>query len=1105
MKKSVRVEQLRSTIKQFSNMTATHLILRTLRHFWKQNLALALGVAISTAVITGALIVGDSVQYSLEKIAALRLGKITHTVSAGDRYFTSSLAARLEQEIARPVAPLLILEGAASGQGGQYHLPKVQVLGIDGRFPEVAGSAPRLKSVSPRQAFISRNLSGRLNLKVGDEVLIRIKKLSLIPLNAPFVTDEGLIRPLTVKVAGILEEEEMGRFSLKNIQAAPFNIFLSLDFLNEAMGAEDKANQLLIAAGDKVGKTEIEQALSRSWNLEDINLELRYNPRQNAWEATSGRVFIDEPIQQALQAAPLPKEFILTYFVNSLAFKGRETPYSFVSTLPDEELQAGEMIINQWLAEDLGARKGDTIGIKYFVIGPLRELEERSARFTVKKVAPLEGQWADESLMPNLPGLSDAGNCRDWETGVPVNLEKIRNKDEAYWKQHKGAPKAYISYTAARDLWRSRFGESTIIRFTGRDASSAAIETAIKNSIDPFQLGFKVEAVRENAQLAAQSGVDFSQLFLGLSFFLVAAGILLTVLLFILNTERRMAQIGTLYFLGFTRRQVKGMLLAEGLLISLAGAGLGLGLAIAYNQAVFAALNSIWADIVRTQTLVSVFRPLSLLEGFAVSILISLLAIFIYLSRLLRQGPHSLQAGTAKQERAWPGTLKNALMYLGWAAAIALVTWSYARNEFRDAGIFFAAGALLLASSLLGVEKWFRKRKEAHGPFRMAMPRLIAQNISRNPNRSFLVAALFAVAAFLIVSTGANRKDFFIDAQAKNSGTGGFLFFAESTIPVLHNLNDAAVRFDAGLGKGYRIVHLQARAGDDASCLNLNRTASPQILGAEPEELAGRFSFVSQTEALDEANPWASLEGELGENTIPAIADQTVIQWGLGLKVGDTLQYLDENGARLNLKLIGGLANSIFQGNVLISRDNFLRRFPSVSGANLFLIEGRPEEKAAIQEELGQAFRDHGWAMEEAAARLAEFNSVENTYLSIFMALGGLGLILGAIGLGVVLARNLLSRRNELGLLQAVGFPKALILRTIVLEHFYLLLAGAGIGLGCSLLATLPSWLNPHIAVSPWSIVLLIGLTFLNGMAWIVLISRRFLARGRVIDALREE
>ena len=61
---------------------------------------------------------------------------------------------------------------------------------------------------------------------------------------------------------------------------------------------------------------------------------------------------------------------------------------------------------------------------------------------------------------------------------------------------------------------------------------------------------------------------------------------------------------------------------------------------------------------------------------------------------------------------------------------------------------------------------------------------------------------------------------------------------------------------------------------------------------------------------------------------IPAIADETVIKWGLGLEVGDTLHYINSNGGTMELLLIGGLAPSVFQGNVIISNQRFLEQFP---------------------------------------------------------------------------------------------------------------------------------------------------------------------------------
>jgi hypothetical protein len=340
-----------------------------------------------------------------------------------------------------------------------------------------------------------------------------------------------------------------------------------------------------------------------------------------------------------------------------------------------------------------------------------------------------------------------------------------------------------------------------------------------------------------------------------------------------------------------------------------------------------------------------------------------------------------------------------------------------------------------------------------------------------------------------VVSTGSNKLDLFANAQDKTSGTGGFMYFAETTMPVLFDINNPEKRTEEGIIEDFTAVQFSKVDGDDASCLNLNRISQPAILGVNPDALKERFSFAANFD----------------DGTIPAIADQTVIQWGLGMKVGDILLYQNELGDTIKLKLIAGTTPSVFQGFIIISNQNFLKNYPTKSGSNIFLIDGDFKTQQQIGEELQSVFRDHGWEMESTAKRLVEFYSVTNTYLSIFLALGALGLILGTIGLSVILARTLLERRREIAVMQALGFNTKPIFRIIAREYITLLFAGVLIGFIAAIVATLPAFLSANTGVSFSTIGFVVGLILINGLIWIAGLTWFSLQKKMLVTGLRVE
>jgi hypothetical protein len=412
----------------------------------------------------------------------------------------------------------------------------------------------------------------------------------------------------------------------------------------------------------------------------------------------------------------------------------------------------------------------------------------------------------------------------------------------------------------------------------------------------------------------------------------------------------------------------------------------------------------------------------------------------------------------------------------------------------------------VLIAGVAAATVWFRALAARDDSRPLTLTGLGVRGCARRRLRSVAVVALLASGAFLIAALQVFKLDATRDSGLRSSGTGGFAFIGESSLPIVQDLNSKEGREFFGLDenklKGVSIVSLRVHDGDDASCLNLNRAQTPRLLGVNPQELKDRFSFAKLADASFSHRPWMLLEKE-GEE-IPAIGDETTITYGLHKEIGDTLSYTDANGHPFKIRLIGAVANSILQGSMLVAEPAFVRHFPGEAGYRMFLVDAPSREASAVSAALTRGLRDRGLELTAAAERLNAFNAVQNTFLDTFQVLGGLGLLLGSAGLGVVVLRNVLERRGELALLAAVGFTPRVLLRLVVAEHAVLQALGLSLGIVAALLALMPVLLSPSARISFVSLAATLGLVFLNGLFW-TWAAARLALRGELLPALRNE
>ena len=295
--------------------------------------------------------------------------------------------------------------------------------------------------------------------------------------------------------------------------------------------------------------------------------------------------------------------------------------------------------------------------------------------------------------------------------------------------------------------------------------------------------------------------------------------------------------------------------------------------------------------------------------------------------------------------------------------------------------------------------------------------------------------------------------------------------------------------------------------GDDASCLNLYEPTNPRILAPRDSFLeAGRFVFGESLASTDaeRANPWLLLRRQEPDGAIPVIADANSMTYVLHRQLGDDI-VLARGGGALRLRLVAALRDSIFQGELLMSEANFLRVFPEQEGYRFLLVETPPARTDAVASEIENSLVDFGADAMGTAERLAQFHRVENTYLSTFQTLGGLGLLLGTVGLAAVLLRNVLERRKELALLGAVGYRRSHFTWMVVTENMLLVGCGLVAGATCAFIAVMPAAAErgSRVPFTSGAVLLLFGVLATGLIA--SLIATRAAIRAPLLESLRSE
>jgi ABC-type lipoprotein release transport system permease subunit len=1055
-------------------------IFSSLKHNARLHLGTLAASAVVSAVLVGALAVGDSVRGSLELLAGQRLGSVNAALFTGSRFHQEELVSRVEEAAGLSLVPFLGVEGVLLTPGGREErrsVSRINVLGVNEDFWGLALAADAA-TMHPAdgEMVVDERTAARLGLKAGQEAVLRLEIPSLLPRDAPLsARGERDTMSRALVVSALADNEHHGRFGLSQTQLPPRNVIVPLKWLQSSLSREGAINGLL-SADRSASLDDLRQAIDRALSLPGAGLVLA-EAGSGDLVLTSSRVFLEPGV--AAKALSLPGASGLLHYLGielGVAGEGQtvpddralSTPYPFLaaatpasegawSPVPDG-MGDDEIMVNSWTAGELSLAPGDSVDLSYYRLTADNRLVPETRTYSVRGILSMADALRSAEAVPAYPGLSDVDRCRDWEIGMPLDPDRLADPDiQRYWERYRMAPKAFVTLAAGQSMWGNRFGNLTAVRYPAGNQEQAAAELA--SLLGPGDLGLVFSPVRSEALEGVDAAMDLGDLFLGLGFFLVASALILTALLFSFSVLRRLSEMGTLMAMGFTRTRVAWLVLAEGALLAAAGAAAGVAPGLLYTRGILSALAGQWSGAVSGTALVFSVNPGTVVAGAAAAFICSLAAMAFSLRRVLKMTPRSLLAGNLDQGvfrplAAWPGPAAALLM----AAAVVLTVSSPGGGPGKVA-LFFSAGVTLLASCLLFMA-WLMGRQRFQWRTRMGLIKLGAIGLTRRPGRSLALTAMVAVAVFLVVSVSAMRQDSSSLAGGSSSGVGGFSLVVETSIPVTAGWQDGVSVAPFSLPAGSSLVPLKSGPGDDASCFNLNRVIRPRVMGVDPNEMSARGAFLKP----GKEDAWQLLSQELTGGEIPALAgDLDTAMWNLRVAVGpekgEKFLYLDSSGGEITVRLVGTLPQkkTVLQGKLLISLENFNRVYPDRGGWRYMLVDSPPADTARVKALLEEDLARYGADIVPAASYLASFYEVENTYLAVFLVLGGLGLILGTAGVGAVVLRNTLERQGELALLMALGFTRGQVSVQLAREYMVLLFYGLGAGTISALLAVRPT------------------------------------------------
>ncbi|QDT01781.1 FtsX-like permease family protein [Rubripirellula lacrimiformis] len=430
---------------RLGGLSIGRMIMAETRFSWRISISVALGVATATAVIVGALLVGDSMRGSLRGLTIERLGRTEAMIAPGTFFQADGIVADGVGSVPMIFFPTGTIETVRGSDGQLRRAGNVQIIAIDAGFWDLDATGVRPQQMPDDDGVVlNASAAAELGVVIGDNITLRLPSQQAVPADSPLgrrdIRSEGIPR---LRVLDIIPDRGLGQFSVSPSQAAPQNVYVARSLVGQTLDRQGQANLLLL---DSVVSDD-----DLKLDLDDLGLSLRRitrrfdgseqdgpetsNPNDvilDYLSLTSDQLLLPADVVERVAAA-LPEgqvNPVMTYLANAIERVDdsgevlASVPYSTITaidrmmdadvapsdvgsgatdripldySIPGGDAKPGQsdsdvvpLVINNWTADRLTASVGTRLRVSYFEpeVQDGKEIE-RSFDAVVTQIVPI--------------------------------------------------------------------------------------------------------------------------------------------------------------------------------------------------------------------------------------------------------------------------------------------------------------------------------------------------------------------------------------------------------------------------------------------------------------------------------------------------------------------------------------------------------------------------------------------------------------------------------------------------------------------------------------------------------------------------------------------